>query len=62
VLRRADHVGVEDAGRVQFFDDGRGRDADGADEEFGAAGDDDVDEFVEFAFRVVGLWRLVVNN
>jgi len=45
---------------VQFLDDGLGRDADGADEDFGAAFDDDVDELVEFAFRVVGLEELVV--
>jgi hypothetical protein len=53
VLGVADHVHVEDAGRVQFLDDGFGRNADGADEELGAAVDDDVDELVELALGVV---------
>lgn len=49
----ADHVHDEDAGGVQAVDDGLGRDADGADEEAGAALDGDVDELVQLAVGVV---------
>jgi hypothetical protein len=53
VLGVPDHVHVEDAGFVQFLDNGFGRDADGADEELGARVDDDVDELVQLALCVV---------
>lgn len=59
VFRMADHVGVEDAGFVEFLDDGFGGDADGADEDFGATFDDNIDEFVQLAFCVVNLANML---
>ena len=53
VLRVPDHVHVEHAGFVETLDHVLGWDADGGDEEFGAAVDDDADEVVEFALGVV---------
>jgi hypothetical protein len=51
----ADHVGVEDAGFVEFLDDGFGGDADGTDEDFGATFDNDIDELVQLALCVINL-------
>lgn len=55
VFRVADHVGVEDAGFVEFLDDGFGGDADGTDEDFGATFDNDIDELVQLALCVINL-------
>ena len=55
VLRVSDHVHVQDPMGMQLVDDVSGRDADGGDEEFRPAGNDDVDQFVERAFGVVKL-------
>lgn len=48
-----DHVHVKDAVLVKFVNDGFWWDANGGNEEFGTAFDDDVDEFAELAFGVV---------
>lgn len=53
VLGVADHVHVENAGGMELLDNGLGGDTDGADEQLGAALDDDVDEFIELALGVV---------
>lgn len=57
VLGVADHVHVDDTGLVETVDDGAGGNADGGDEELGAGLDDDVNELVELAVRVVTAGR-----
>lgn len=53
VLGVADHVHVQDTGAVETVDNMLGRDTDGRNEEPGAAFNDNIDEFVEFALGVV---------
>lgn len=55
VFWMTDHVGVENTGFVELLDDGFGGDTDGADEDFGATFDDNINKLVQLAFCVVNL-------
>ena len=49
----ADDVGYNDTSAMKFVNSTLGRSTEGADKEFGAFLDDDIDDFIELTFAVI---------